>query len=201
MFRIRVACVLMIWLLTQFHMCRASCSAVIPTKPTAKSRFSAAAILFIICEKIALIKFAELFAGQLSRKISGLYIVTLVLLPLQKFAPTTCSIYYILTLRISILLATDFILWCTIKLVPKWRLAFPFSYILLVHCRLCPIWPPTTYSMEQSPSWGSNNHSASWRVSPRLWDPKIHYRVHKSPPVEPILSQMHPIHIFQPPFP
>jgi len=28
------------------------------------------------------------------------------LLPLQKFAPTTCSIYYILTLRISILLAT-----------------------------------------------------------------------------------------------
>jgi hypothetical protein len=40
-----------------------------------------------------------------------------------------------------------------------------------------------TYSMEQSPSW-EGNWFCSWsRNSPHLWNPKIHYRTHKCPPL------------------
>jgi hypothetical protein len=42
--------------------------------------------------------------------------------------------------------------------------------------------------MEQSPSWEANSHSAS-QIPSLLWDAKFHYRVHTSPPLDPILSQ------------
>jgi hypothetical protein len=48
--------------------------------------------------------------------------------------------------------------------------------------------------MEQSPSWEANIRSISQEV-PLLWrHPKIHYRAHKNPALDPILSQMTPIH-------
>jgi hypothetical protein len=55
----------------------------------------------------------------------------------------------------------------------------------------------STNSMEQSPSWEANSHSAS-QVPRLLRNPKVHYRVHNSPPLVPVLIQMQPAHSFHP---
>jgi hypothetical protein len=49
-----------------------------------------------------------------------------------------------------------------------------------------------TYSLEQNPSWEANWFSASQEIPRTLWDPKVHYHIHKCPP--PILSQLDPVH-------
>jgi hypothetical protein len=51
-----------------------------------------------------------------------------------------------------------------------------------------------TNSMEMRPSWESINPSVIQEFLNISYNPTVHYRVHKGPPMVPILSQINPVH-------
>jgi hypothetical protein len=64
-----------------------------------------------------------------------------------------------------------------------------------VHCKVVNAFKGTYLLTPcSSPSWESNRFAVSQEIPRNLWNPKVHSRIHKSPPPVPILSHRNPVH-------
>jgi hypothetical protein len=84
---------------------------------------------------------------------------------------------------------------------PSWPAASQLKRITRTNCYTCRqivylvgFHYLLTYSMDQSPSREANRYAASQDIPRILWNPKVHYRIHKCAPPASILSQLSQVH-------
>ena len=65
---------------------------------------------------------------------------------------------------------------------------------LLIHLLTYSLTHSLAHSMQHSPSWEANRFSTSQEIPHNLCNPKVHYRIFKSPPSLPIMSHINPVH-------
>jgi len=115
---------------------------------------------------------------------------------LPNWASVCCMCLYV---RVCFLVSVYVTGVAKLKLFVQWsevHVQQNLQFRIIIKCSLN-MFIPTPWS---SPSWEANSHLANQERYRLLWNPEVHYHVHKSPPVVPILNQMHPVHNFPPNF-
>jgi hypothetical protein len=84
-------------------------------------------------------------------------------------------------------------------ILPTWQVSGLHSNSLCtqIHCYKVYHTAQLTNFTEESP-WETDSLSFSQEIPRLLWNPKVHYRVHNSPPLVPILNQMRPVNTSHP---